>query len=112
VRNARVLMRAVATALRTQIAVPSAIATSLVTLAAAVDALAGQLVAGGAELQTRTLAVQAAAEATAVLAIHHDLRTSVIIGQIRATAVDLLRASGMDGDGARDAIPSAPAEEM
>ena len=63
-------------------------------------------------LRARTLAIQASAQATEVLAMQHDLRTSMIIGQIRATAVDLLRASGLDGASAREAIPSAPTEHM
>ena len=44
--------------------------------------------------------------------MQHDLRTSMIIGQIRATGVDLLRAGGLDGASARDAIPPAPTELM
>jgi hypothetical protein len=112
VRNARVLMRGIATALRTGVEVPGALAEAILTLAAAADALAAQLIDSADELTTRRLATLATEQATGVLADHHDLRTSVIIGQIRATAVDLLRASGLDADSARAAIPEVRGEEL
>jgi uncharacterized membrane protein YgaE (UPF0421/DUF939 family) len=112
VRNARVLLRAVAAALRTHVAVPPDLAKSLETLAATVDALAHQLVGSGEAGETYALAVSASEQATAVLAVQHDLRTSMIIGQVRATAVDLLQASGLDADTARAAIPAAPTDDM
>ena len=34
----------------------------------------------------------------------NDLETSVLVGQIRSTAVDLLRASGMDYSESREAL--------
>lgn len=111
-RNARVLLRAVAGALRTRVSVNPELVMALATLAAAVDALSDQLVAGADPQRARTLAIQASAQATEVLAMQHDLRTSMIIGQIRATTVDLLWASGLDGASAREAIPSAPTEHM
>ncbi len=112
VRNARVLLRAVASALRTRVDVPPDLVTALSTLAVTVDALGDQLIAGGDPMRTRALAVEASEQATAALAIHHDLRTSMIIGQIRATAVDLLRASGLDADAARASLPPAPSEDL
>jgi uncharacterized membrane protein YgaE (UPF0421/DUF939 family) len=112
VRNARVLLRAIASALRTRAAVNPELVTALATLAATVDALADQLGAGDDPSRMRTLAVQASEQATEVLALQHDLRTTMIIGQIRATAVDLLRASGLDSSSSRDAIPAAPSEDM
>jgi hypothetical protein len=36
----------------------------------------------------------------------------VMIGQVRAIAVDLLRASGLDAEVARESIPAAPSEEV
>jgi uncharacterized membrane protein YgaE (UPF0421/DUF939 family) len=112
VRNSRVLLRGVAAALRTHVAVPAELAQALSTLADATKALAAQLVDGADASQTRAYAVRASEQATALLANHHDLRNTVIIGQIRATAVDLLRASGLDADTARAQLPDAPAEDM
>jgi uncharacterized membrane protein YgaE (UPF0421/DUF939 family) len=111
VRNSRVIARNAATAVRTHVAVSADLAASIDGLAAVVDALDQQLAAGGDPAETQQRAVAAAAAATAVLAEHHDLRSSVLIGQVRATAVDLLRASGLDADAARAAIGEAPAIE-
>jgi len=112
VRNARVLLRAVATALRTHVAVQPELPVALATLAACADALSAQLTASTDPQATRSLAILASEQATGVLALHHDLRTSVMIGQVRAIAVDLLRASGLDAEVARESIPAAPSEEV
>jgi hypothetical protein len=61
-------------------------------------------------MRSRTIA--ATETATGVLATHNDLRTSMVIGQIRATAVDLLRASGLDATTARAALPPAQPEDL
>jgi uncharacterized membrane protein YgaE (UPF0421/DUF939 family) len=111
VRNARVLMRAVVGALRTRVVISPELPAALRTLAAATDALTTQLDNGADASLVRDLAIQASTQATDVLAEHHDLRTSMIIGQIRATAVDLLRAGGLDAESARSAIPAAPSQE-
>jgi hypothetical protein len=55
-------------------------------------------------LDTRHFALQAAESATSVLKERNDLETSMLVGQIRCTAVDLLRASGMDHSEARQAL--------
>ncbi len=110
VRNGRVLLRTVAAAIRAGVSAPPELAQSIRTLADAVDALARQLGAGADEATTRTLAIRAGREATEILATHSDLRTTMIVGQVRATAVDLLRASGLEGDGARAALPPAQPE--
>jgi len=55
-------------------------------------------------VETRRFALEAAEGATSVLAEHNDLRTSMLVGQIRSTAVDLLRASGMDRTEALDTL--------
>jgi hypothetical protein len=46
-------------------------------------------------------AVRAARDASAVLEQTTNLSVSVIVGQIRSTAVDLLRTTGMDPQEAR-----------
>ena len=52
----------------------------------------------------RRHALAAARDATAVLDEHRDLATSALVGQIRSTAVDLLRTTGMDYAEALDAL--------
>jgi uncharacterized membrane protein YgaE (UPF0421/DUF939 family) len=112
VRNGRVLLRTVAAAIRTNVDVPEELAAAIRKLADAVDALALQFREAAQPEQSRTLAVEAAARATAVLATHHDLRTTMIIGQVRATVVDLLRAGGLDAPSARAALPPAEPEDL
>jgi hypothetical protein len=58
-------------------------------------------------METRRFALEAAVGATAVLLERNDLRTSMLVGQIRSTAVDLLRASGMDSTEALEALREA-----
>jgi hypothetical protein len=55
-------------------------------------------------VETRRFALEAAVVATAVLSERNDLRTSMLVGQIRSTAVDLLRASGMDSTESLEAL--------
>jgi uncharacterized membrane protein YgaE (UPF0421/DUF939 family) len=112
VRNGRVLLRSIASAIRTEVAVPPELVAAVRTLAEAVEALAEQLERAGDSARTRGLAIEAGSAATQILAAHNDLRTTMIIGQIRATAVDLLRASGLEGDGARAALPAAQPEDV
>ncbi len=58
-------------------------------------------------LDTRHFALQAAESATAVLKARNDLETSMVVGQIQSTAMDLLRASGMDYTEPRQALREA-----
>ena len=58
-------------------------------------------------METRRFALEAAVVATAVLLERNDLRTSMLVGQIRSTAVDLLRASGMDSTESLEALRNA-----
>ena len=55
----------------------------------------------------RRLALEAAVQATRVLQDDPGLSISVIIGQVRSTAIDLLRGSGLTGDEARAALDAA-----
>ena len=57
-------------------------------------------------METRRFALEAAVGATAVLLERNDLRTSMLVGQIRSTAVDLLRA-GMDSTESLEALRNA-----
>jgi hypothetical protein len=99
VRNTRVLARAAVGLVRSGEPVPGLLSEAVLDLARAVEDLAGYLeeheeLDGGAN----RFALKAAEEATGVLKERSDLPTSVLVGQVRSTAVDLLRASGMDLD--------------
>jgi hypothetical protein len=108
-RNSRVLARAAIGAVRGRGRGDPALVEAITTLAAAVRHLAGDLAGVEPSGEARRLAVAAAAQATAVLEGCRDLPTSMLVGQVRATATDLLRGSGLDRDSAREAIGAAPA---
>ncbi len=95
VRNTRVLARAAVSLLQERGAAPSALCSAIEDLARAVEALDAYLDRPEHPLDTRAFALQAAAKATAVLQERSDLETSVLVGQVRSTALDLLQASGM-----------------
>ena len=104
VRNVRVLARAAATTVREGGTVPETLSETILDLACAVESLAVYVEEPEHPVQTRRFALEAAGEATAVLEERNDLRTSMLVGQIRSTAVDLLRASGMDTAEALEAL--------
>jgi uncharacterized membrane protein YgaE (UPF0421/DUF939 family) len=107
VRNTRVLVRRVLNAIRRGGAAAPELADAVELLGRAVRELGSQLEDPDREVATRTLALEAAVKATAVAAAGADLSVMVIVGQVRSTAVDLLRGSGMDGDEARGALDAA-----
>jgi hypothetical protein len=108
VRNTRVLARATVTLVRERGAAPGELPEAILELALAVEALARYLERPEHQLDdARHFALGAAGEATSVLKERSDLETSVLVGQIRATAVDLLRASGMDYSESRQALREA-----
>jgi hypothetical protein len=95
-RNTRVLARHVhAVAVRGPGA-PAEMAVAVDLLAQAVRALGRDLRGVGDGSETRELAGQASAAATRLLQGRQDLASTVIVAQVRATAADLLRGSGMD----------------
>lgn len=100
VRNTRILARETALAVRSGPADPE-LADAVSILADAVRALGRELGEPGIDGETRHLARQAAEVATAVLEHRQDLRTNMVVGQVRATATDLLRGSGLDTEAAR-----------
>jgi hypothetical protein len=104
VRNIRVLARATATAVREGEAVPGELSETILDLARAVQALAAYIERPEHPVQTRRFALEAAEGATAVLGERSGLGTSMLVGQVRSTAVDLLRASGMDSTEALEAL--------
>jgi len=104
IRNVRVLARAAATTVREGGTVPETLSETILDLAYAVESLAAYVEEPEHPVETRRFALEAAGEATAVLEERNDLRTSMLVGQIRSTAVDLLRASGMDTAEALEAL--------
>ena len=107
VRNTRVLARRALSAIRRGRKAPPELADAVDLLADAVRALGRQLDEPGGEAVTRRLALEAAVKATSVLASDPGLSVNVIIGQIRSTAIDLLRGSGLSGEEARTALDAA-----
>lgn len=104
VRNTRVLARSVATAIRQGVTIDPGLAEAVSMLAAAVAEFAEQLPNPEHTDNARRLAVRAADHATAVLERRHNLYTNMIVGQVRATAIDLLRGSNFDAETARSAL--------
>ena len=107
VRNTRVLARRVLAAVRRRGAAPPELADAVARLGDAVLELGNQLEEPDSDAATRRLALEAAVKATAVLATDPGLSINVIIGQVRSTAVDLLRGSGLSNDEARTALEAA-----
>jgi hypothetical protein len=76
------------------------LSAAILDLARAVEALSTYLKEYGQPTDARHFARKAAEDACALLKEHNNLATSTLIGQVRFTAIDLLRASGMDLDAA------------
>jgi hypothetical protein len=95
VRNTRVLARGSIRAIATGDATPPGVSLAMRDLAEAVRGLTALLGESGHEREVVEPAVRAAARATTVLEETANLSVSVIIGQIRSTATDLLRSTGM-----------------
>ncbi|HWH12685.1 MAG TPA: FUSC family protein [Solirubrobacteraceae bacterium] len=110
VRNARAVARAGLTAVRRRGEPDPELIEAIRVLAQAARSLGDHLADPALALSTRRLAADAAHRATDVLRRRHDLASSVLVGQIRATAFDLLRGSGLDAEAAREAI-GPPVEE-
>jgi uncharacterized membrane protein YgaE (UPF0421/DUF939 family) len=110
VRNVRVLARGALRALGLDENVPPEVGEALEELAAAVRALAGALEAGEGFEAVRAPAGRAAAIATRVLENTTNLSVSVIVGQIRSTATDLLTGAGMSYEDATEAVREAVRE--
>jgi hypothetical protein len=104
VNNTRVLIRRAAATIRRHGAAPPALADAVALLAEAVRALGTQLTEPGGEMAVRRAALRAAAKATSLLREDPDLSSVVIVGQIRSTAIDLLRGSGLGAEEARQAM--------
>ncbi len=107
IRNVRVLARGVVRAARLGENLPPEIADAVRDLAAAVLALREALEDPDRADEVRTPALQAAATATQVLEQTGNLSVTVVVGQVRSTAVDLLRGSGLTYDEAAALVREA-----
>ena len=107
VRNTRVLARRVVATVRRHGPQPEPVAEALELLADSVEALERVLEEPGHEVESRRLALRAAAKATSVLPEDPPMSTVVVIGQIRSTALDLLQGSGLSADEAQRALDAA-----
>lgn len=114
VGNVRVLARGVIRALQVGDSAPPEVAGAVRDLAEAVLLLGTQLAEPAAEglHDARPPAIRAAGRATAVLEQTANLSVSVLIGQIRSTAVDLLRGTGMELAEAQAAVREAAADPL
>jgi hypothetical protein len=112
VRNVRVLARGAIRALRLDENVPPEVADALRDLAVAVRALDGAIHDVGASAAVREPALRAAARASLVLERTGNMSVSVIVGQIRSTATDLLAGTGLDPQAAAAAVREAAAAEL
>src|SRR5436190_3925013 len=110
VRNVRVLARGTIRGLTLDENVPVEVAGALRDLAAAVRALGAALDDPARAGDVREPAVRAAREASMILEQTGNLSISVIVGQIRSTAVDLLTAVGMSFDEAVGVVRAAVRE--
>jgi hypothetical protein len=110
IRNVRVLARGAMRALALDENVPPDVGHALEDLARAVRALGGALETGSGFEAVREPALRAAAAATRVLEGTANLSVSVIVGQVRSTATDLLTGIGLSYEEASDAVRAAAAQ--
>jgi uncharacterized membrane protein YgaE (UPF0421/DUF939 family) len=109
VRNVRVLARAALSAVETGTDVPDLIPAALRELTTAVRLLERELDEGIGAAAAIEAALGAAGSATQALDENPGLPISIIVGQVRSTAVDLLRALGIDRSEAVDHVRAAAA---
>ncbi|CAA9465830.1 MAG: Predicted membrane protein [uncultured Rubrobacteraceae bacterium] len=105
--NTRVLARGAVNAIRREDAIPPVLPEAVLDLSRSVSALATFLEHPGPPDEARRCALEAARRATEILEERHDLAISVLVGQIRSAAVDLLRSTGMDQASALHALEEA-----
>jgi uncharacterized membrane protein YgaE (UPF0421/DUF939 family) len=104
IRDTRVLARATIRALEIDDRVPADVPLAIRELAEAVGALQPWLADASGAGHAREPALRAAQRATAVLEQTTNLSVSVLIGQVRSTAADLLATSGIAPPQARELI--------
>jgi uncharacterized membrane protein YgaE (UPF0421/DUF939 family) len=111
VRNTRVLARAAVDYVRDGKRAPEALVVAVRELSEAVRELASQLEEPGRGSAAGETAWRAARRATALLEGQSaDLNTNLLVGQVRSTAVDLMRGAGIDPIAAQRAVDENTAE--
>jgi uncharacterized membrane protein YgaE (UPF0421/DUF939 family) len=111
VRNTRVLARAAVDYVRDGKQAPKALVVAVRELSEAVPELASQLEEPGRASAAGETARRAARHATALLEVQPaDLATNMLVGQVRSTAVDLMRGAGMEPTAAQRAVDENTAE--
>jgi uncharacterized membrane protein YgaE (UPF0421/DUF939 family) len=110
IRNVRVLARGVVRAARLGENLPPETADAVRDLATAVLALREALEDPDRADEVRAPALHAAATATQVLEQTGNLSVTVVVGQVRSTAVDLLRGSGLTYEEAAALVREAARE--
>jgi uncharacterized membrane protein YgaE (UPF0421/DUF939 family) len=114
IRNVRVLARAALRGVRLDENMPPDVSTAVRELAEAARALRAALEDPARAHAVRPPALRAAGRATLVLERTGNLSVTVVVAQVRSTAVDLLRGSGLSfeeaADGVRDAARSVEDE--
>jgi uncharacterized membrane protein YgaE (UPF0421/DUF939 family) len=107
IRNTRVLARASVRAIDLDDRVPELVTKSIRDLAGATRALDRHLADSKPDSPAVGAALRAAAGATAALEQTGNLSVNVIVGQVRATATDLLLGLGLSSDEAIARVRSA-----
>jgi hypothetical protein len=102
-----VLARGAANAVRRGDKVPPQLPEAVLDLSLAAKALATYLEELRGPDEARRFALEAARKATEILKERHDLAISVLVGQVRSAAVDILRSTGMDQASALQALEEA-----
>ena len=105
--NTRVLARGAANATRRGDDIPDKLPEAVLDLSRSVGALGAFLDESDGPGEARRHALDAARRATEVLEKRHELAISVLVGQVRSAAVDLLRSTGMDQASALEALEAA-----
>jgi uncharacterized membrane protein YgaE (UPF0421/DUF939 family) len=95
-RNVRVLIRRVLLALSDQEKIPAVLPKSVALLGDAVDLLRQEWAKGVEPVATRERALRAAAESGQAYDEGVGFSGGVVVAQVRSTATDLLRATGVD----------------
>ncbi len=109
IRNVRVLARGAVRGARLGENLPQPVATAIRDLAEAVSNLREALADPERADAVREPALRAAARATLVLQETGNLSVTVVVGQVRSTAVDLLRGSGLTYEEAAGLVREAAA---
>lgn len=104
VLTVRGLARALLAVARSGNPLPEKLPEAILDLSRAVRALCAYFESNTGPEDARQFALKAAEKATTLLKEHGDLATCEAVGQIRFTAIELLRATGMDRAAALQAL--------